>query len=618
MNTAKPLVSVLMPAYNCSRFVAQAIDCVLQQTYQHIELLVADDASTDDTKKIIDGYTDVRVRRFHNPANMGYLKTWNKLIKEAKGEYITFLDGDDTCTLDRLELLLSAFEKDPELGAVGSNYHKTDVDGKILFTSKLKTDYSEIKAAMPGEFNVVGSGLMIKKEVYQKVGGYHEFFDRIGAEDYYWVYLIAEKFKLINLPEALYNYRTNPNSVAGNLSDNHRKMLSLKVVKFLVEQRQNTGTDSFESGKMDEFNSYLAEIEKPYLEDKSYFFRQIASRYYYEGKKWRGVELYFKALQKNPANIENHRNLFYFLRITIKDEVKELIKKILMGNSLLNKYVYMPIHYRSLKRDYLKLAELKELTPEQYAYWQDRTQKVMASSDNRFIPRHPDAGEIIKGHLVMHNGLIIEPLSYYGAPVLRQLILNKGVHEPQEERVFNDVLKGMRENATMLELGCFWGFYSMWFNKEVKGAKNYMVDHPVTMQKAVKNFALNNMKGDFTGAYIGHPQPGADIKYISVDQLVKEKGIDFIDILHSDIQGFEYEMLEGVTETIAANKIGYVFISTHSNELHENCKKFLLDKGFELICDANLDESYSEDGLIVVKAPHYKGIAPMQISKRGK
>ena len=75
-------------------------------------------------------------------------------------------------------------------------------------------------------------------------------------------------------------------------------------------------------------------------------------------------------------------------------------------------------------------------------------------------------------------------------------------------------------------------------------------------------------------------------------------------------------MLLGAEQTIVSNKVGYIFISTHSNELHEACFNWLIEHQFKIIASANLSESYSEDGLLVAKSINYKGIEPIEISRR--
>ncbi|MBO7502640.1 MAG: glycosyltransferase family 2 protein [Paludibacteraceae bacterium] len=89
------LVSVIMPTYNCGRFIRESINSVLTQTYTDWELLIVDDCSTDDTESIVRSYNDSRIRYTRNEENLGAALTRNKALKNAKGRYIAFLDSDD-------------------------------------------------------------------------------------------------------------------------------------------------------------------------------------------------------------------------------------------------------------------------------------------------------------------------------------------------------------------------------------------------------------------------------------------------------------------------------------------------------------------------------------------
>ncbi|MEM7190991.1 MAG: class I SAM-dependent methyltransferase, partial [Pseudomonadota bacterium] len=112
------------------------------------------------------------------------------------------------------------------------------------------------------------------------------------------------------------------------------------------------------------------------------------------------------------------------------------------------------------------------------------------------LPRDPQAGEILveNGNAVqvMHNGLRVLYGRYYGTwvnEIIREL---KGVHEPQEERVFYEVLKHIPPGATMIEPGCYWGYYSMWFAKQIPDARVFMIEpHARQIQTAKKNFMIN-------------------------------------------------------------------------------------------------------------------------------
>jgi len=247
--------------------------------------------------------------------------------------------------------------------------------------------------------------------------------------------------------------------------------------------------------------------------------------------------------------------------------------------------------------------------------WQKRLKDIISSKDNKLIPKVVNAGIIKNGKQTMHNGLKIYLGSYYGPEFALIFLKSKGVHEPQEERVFGEVLKKIKPGSTMIELGAFWSFYSMWFNKEVENAINYMVEpDSFNLGQGKRNFKLNKLKGKFIQAFSGKLSSftGA-IPVLSLDDIIKSNYIDFVDILHSDIQGFEYDMLQGAINSFNEKKIGYVFISTHSNEVHNNCLSFLNGFNFIVLANADIDHTFSEDGLIVARAPYYEGIEPILI-----
>ena len=249
-------------------------------------------------------------------------------------------------------------------------------------------------------------------------------------------------------------------------------------------------------------------------------------------------------------------------------------------------------------------------------YWKNRVDEVLACEDNAAIPRVGNAGVIKGGKQVMHNGLKVNLGSYYGPEYAKMLLLSKGVHEPQEERIFMEALKGLPAGAVMIELGAFWSFYSMWFNKEVAGAVNIMVEPDAfNIGQGKRNFKLNGMRGEFIQAFIGKDQ-NAGNKTLSIDKLVKERDISFIHMLHSDIQGYEYEMLVGAETTLHENKVGYLFISTHSNEVHYKCVNLLEQKKYLIICSIDLNETFSEDGLIVARNRQFNGIDCIPVQKK--
>lgn len=314
MSHKKPLISVVMPAYNAEKYIGQTIECILNQTHDNIELLIADDASKDNTRQIVNSYTDVRIKTFHNNTNQGYLKTCNKLFEKATGEYIAFQDADDLSTLDRFELQLQVLQAYPSLGAVGCNQTAIDTENNEMFCSHYPLKHEDILRDIPEYFPVIPNSYLFTRKVYNTVGGYNEYFDRMGAEDYYWTYLIMEKFGLVNIQKPLYYYRYNPNSITGDRSDNLNKKFSFRLVGFLVNQRRQTDTDCLETGDHTELDTYLNSLKKPYLDDPSLFYREMAATYFHEGLKKRAMRLIVRAILKKPLFFSNYRDFFYIFR----------------------------------------------------------------------------------------------------------------------------------------------------------------------------------------------------------------------------------------------------------------------------------------------------------------
>lgn len=117
--TNDPLVSIFIPAYNAENFVQQTIESVLGQTYLNYELVVVNDASTDQTGEIINRYQNhPQVRIYHNPANLGVASNWNRGISLCRGDFIIRLDADDFYEPDYLQKVMALFKKYPEVGLV--------------------------------------------------------------------------------------------------------------------------------------------------------------------------------------------------------------------------------------------------------------------------------------------------------------------------------------------------------------------------------------------------------------------------------------------------------------------------------------------------------------------
>jgi hypothetical protein len=249
--------------------------------------------------------------------------------------------------------------------------------------------------------------------------------------------------------------------------------------------------------------------------------------------------------------------------------------------------------------------------------WAERRRDAVGCPDNVHIPRVADAGVSRNGVQIMHNGLKIRRDSYYGKDITRMLAENGGVHEPQEERVFREALGHVRADGVMIELGAYWGFYSMWFLAGNPRRRAVLVEpEREHLEMGLRNFRLNGLQGEFIQAFAG--ASSSTDRYgrrtVSVDDLVAEHRIERLDILHSDIQGFEAEMLEGAARSFRRRLVDYVFISTHSQAIHETCRERLKSNDYVILADADAEDTYSVDGLLVGRRQELPGLERIPIS----
>lgn len=125
------LVSVIMPSWNTSNFIAESIQSVIDQTYENWELIIVDDCSTDNTDDVVAKFTDKRIRYFKNEKNSGAALSRNRALREARGEWIAFLDSDDLWNPDKLEHQISFMNKHRYTLSY-TEYEKIDEESKPL------------------------------------------------------------------------------------------------------------------------------------------------------------------------------------------------------------------------------------------------------------------------------------------------------------------------------------------------------------------------------------------------------------------------------------------------------------------------------------------------------
>ena len=208
---SEKIITVLMPAYNAEKYIGDAIRSVLEQSFSNFELVIVDDGSTDNTKAVMDSFTDERVIRMVQEHG-GVSKALNTGLAVAKGKYIARFDADDICFFDRLEKQYIFLETHPDYVIVGSDAEYMLENGEFLFRfSCIGHTHEDLLQKLYFYCPFIHSSVMYRKEAVQKAGGYslaaHNF------EDYLLWTQLSRYGKLYNLPETLIRIRFNPASV---------------------------------------------------------------------------------------------------------------------------------------------------------------------------------------------------------------------------------------------------------------------------------------------------------------------------------------------------------------------------------------------------------------------
>lgn len=197
----KEQISVIIPTYNRPRWLAETIESVLAQTYPHIEVIVVNDGSTDNTEEVIELYRD-RITYIYKE-NGGPGSAVNAGIKAAAGKYLARVDDDDLFLPEKLELQAKMFQQNPELGLIGTDHHVIDLESKIACTVAVP-DFSTHGAFLSLLQNCIFSQptVMVRKECHDKVG----FYKNTYAQDYDMWIRIARHYPVgvIHKPLAMY------------------------------------------------------------------------------------------------------------------------------------------------------------------------------------------------------------------------------------------------------------------------------------------------------------------------------------------------------------------------------------------------------------------------------
>jgi glycosyltransferase involved in cell wall biosynthesis len=241
------LVSVVIPVFNGSEFLRQAIESVLAQTYEDVELVVVDDGSTDDTAVIAQSFGDRLA--YHHQENMGVAAALNRGIRASRGKYIAWLSHDDEFLPRKLERQMSFINQHPEYRAIYSDFFIINASGEII--KEVKTPWYPREAAiweLFGTMYINGSSTLIERTCFDDVGFFNEDL-RFSQDMDMWMRMELA-FDIGRIPETLVKWRSHPGQGSRDVGthsaekwETYRRMFADLMAKGLFPERARLAGD---------------------------------------------------------------------------------------------------------------------------------------------------------------------------------------------------------------------------------------------------------------------------------------------------------------------------------------------------------------------------------------
>lgn len=300
----KSLVSVVIPTYNGARYIREAVNSALAQKYQPLEVIVVDDGSTDNTADVLKPVID-RIR-YIKKANGGPASARNAGIKEAKGEFIAFLDGDDVWESHKLTWQMPAFE-DANVGLVYADASVIDVDGKLLENNShlVKSEGLVFENLFRKNF-IPTSTVVVRKSCIEEAGYFDEDRELVSVEDYDLWLKIAARHPIRYIDMILTKYRRHPHNISTDLA---RSYFGEKKV---LENALKTFGDQFPL------------IRKEWKRRLGFLWYELTCDYFYRGDYANAKKYCVESFQNDPWNLHNFR---YYLLLLLGAGVINTLRK---------------------------------------------------------------------------------------------------------------------------------------------------------------------------------------------------------------------------------------------------------------------------------------------------
>jgi glycosyltransferase involved in cell wall biosynthesis len=263
-----------MVVCNVERFLAQAIESILGQTFTDFEFVIVDFGSTDGSMQIISSYADRDQRvKLHVVPSCGLAEARNASCQFAQGRYLAIMDADDVAVADRLALQVKFMEAHPEVSVLGGSVEWIDANNRALVRWSNPANDQEIQAALLERCPLWQPTVLMRREAFMNVGGYRGAF--APAEDYDLWLRIAERFRIANLGDVVLRYRIHPYQVS--LRKRSQQILSVLAARISSSARKGGLPDPMKS---------VEQIDPQLLADLGVGNAELQNEFVSESKRW--------------------------------------------------------------------------------------------------------------------------------------------------------------------------------------------------------------------------------------------------------------------------------------------------------------------------------------------
>lgn len=226
-------ISVLMAVYNCDRYLREAIDSILDQTWSDFEFIIVNDGSTDSSLQILKEYSDPRIKVITYEENRGVAYARNVGLEQCTSEFVALMDADDIALPDRLKLEYEYLMEHSEIDGVYAKFRNLDVDGRLLEREQPMAyyNYKYVKAVMIFENTIANLTAMFRRRIVEEYRLRYDETCKIGSDYRFWIEYLRYG-KIVGLDKVVCYYRLRHHSLYNNSSRDVKKESMQQMIEY--------------------------------------------------------------------------------------------------------------------------------------------------------------------------------------------------------------------------------------------------------------------------------------------------------------------------------------------------------------------------------------------------